>query len=176
MALFGKRQVDAQVSAMTWSRVVQLERQEWVRKRGSWVPSDETRNVEKHSETYWDTVTDMTPGAPDANGIPGLSVSSTRTELRTRFYYTYEALEWHKGRTLRASGTSPSGVAWPEYTLESGEQVRDRKERYEATFTTADKRYEASLTEQEWRGLEPGLACHLSLGLFGGVKKVTRAR
>ena len=50
MGLFGKRQVDAQVCAMTWSRVVQLERQEWVRKRGSWVPSDETRNVEKQRD------------------------------------------------------------------------------------------------------------------------------
>ena len=176
MGLFGKRQVDAQVCAMTWSRVVQLERQEWVRRRGSWVPSDETRNVEKHSETYWDTVADMTPGAPDANGIPGPSVSSTRTELRTRVYFTYELREWHKGRTLRASGAGPSDVAWPEYTLEAGERVRGEKESYEVTFTTADKRYEASLTEQEWRGLEPGLACRLSLGLLGGVKKVTQAR
>jgi hypothetical protein len=118
----------------------------------------------------------MTPGIPDANGIPGSNVSSTRTELRTRFYYTYESLEWYKGRTLHASGTGPGDVAWPEYTLESGEQVRDRKESYEATFTTADKRYEATLTEQEWRGLAPGLACQLSLGLLGGVKKVTQAR
>lgn len=176
MALFGKRQVDAQVSAMTWSRVVQLERQEWVRKRGSWAPSEGTRNVEQHTETYWDTVTDMTPGMPDANGIPGPPASSTRTELRTRFYYTYESLEWHKGRTLHSLGTGPSDVACPEYTLEPGERVRDLKETYEVTFTTADKRYEASLTEQVWRGLEPGLTCHLSLGLLGGVKKVTQAR
>ena len=118
----------------------------------------------------------MTPGAPDANGIPGPSVSSTRTELRTRVYFTYELREWHKGRTLRASGAGPSDVAWPEYTLEAGERVRGEKESYEVTFTTADKRYEASLTEQEWRGLEPGLACRLSLGLLGGVKKVTQAR
>ena len=161
---------------MTWTRLVQLERQEWVSKRGSWAPFDETRNVKQHTETYWENVTDMTPGAPDMNGIPGPSVATPRMELRTRSYYTYEALEWHKGRTLRAWGTSPGDVAWPEYTLESGERVRDLKESYEVTFTTADKRYEASLTEQEWRGLEPGLACHLSLGLFGGVKKVAQAR
>jgi len=51
------------------------------------------------------------------NVIPGPSTSSTRMELRTRFYYTYETLEWHKGRALHASGTGPSDVAWPEYTL-----------------------------------------------------------
>lgn len=107
MALFGKRQVDAQVSDMTWSRLVQLERQQWVRKRGSWAPSEGTRNVEKHTETYWDTVTDMS---------------------------------------------------------------------YAVTFTAADKQYGAKLPGQEWRGLEPGLTRHLSLGLLGGVKKVTHAR
>ena len=54
MALFGKRQVDAQVGTMTWTRLVQLERQEWVSKRGNgWVPFDETRNVKQHTETYW---------------------------------------------------------------------------------------------------------------------------
>jgi hypothetical protein len=52
MALFGKRQVNAQVSAMKWSRVVQLEHQEWVRRRGDWAPSEGTRNVERHTETY----------------------------------------------------------------------------------------------------------------------------
>lgn len=175
MALFRKRQVEAQVSAMTWSRVVQLERQEWVSRRGSWAPSGETRNVERHTETYWETVTDMTPGAPDANGVPGPSASSTRMELRTRAYYTYEALEWHKGRTLRASGLGPGDVAWPEYTPEPGERVRELKETYQVTFTAVDKQYVTKLSEQEWRGLEPGLTCHLSLGLLGGVKKVTHA-
>ena len=176
MGLFGKRQVDAQVSDMTWSRVVQLERRQWVRKRGSWAPSEGTRNVEKHAETYWDTVTDMTPGAPSVDGIPGPATPSTRMELRTRFYYTYESLEWRKGRTLRASGTGPSGVAWPHYTPEPEERVRDQDETYAVTFTTADKQYEAKLPEQEWRRLERGLTCHLSLGLLGGVKRVTQAR
>jgi hypothetical protein len=85
-------------------------------------------------------------------------------------------LEWRKGRTLRAAGTGPSGVAWPDYTLEPEERIRDEEETYAVTFTAADKRYEASLPEQEWRCLELGLTCHLSLGLLGGVKKVTHTR
>ena len=57
MPLFGKRQVQARVTGVAWSRVVQLERQEWVAKRSSWVPSDDVRNVEEHTESYWETVT-----------------------------------------------------------------------------------------------------------------------
>ena len=53
MALFGRRQADAQVTSLTWTRIVQLERQQWVSKRGSRVPSEGTRNVKKHTQTYW---------------------------------------------------------------------------------------------------------------------------
>lgn len=156
---------------MTWSRLVQLEQQEWVHKRGSWVPPYDTRNVEKHTETYWQTVTDMTPGTPNANGIPGPGTPSTRMELQTRVYYTYELMEWHKGRTLQASGSGSHEVAWPEYTLQPKERVGNQKETYEVTFTGADKQYKTSLPEQEWRGLELGLTCRLSFGIFGGIKK-----
>jgi hypothetical protein len=172
MAHFGKRLVEARVTGMAWSRVVQLERQEWVPKRASWVPSDDVRNVEKHQESYWAPVTDMQPGMPDANGIPGPTVSSTRTELRFRVYYTYEALEWHKGAALRAWGASQDGVAWPAYELGPKDRVRNKEETYTATFSAGDKSYEATLPEQEWRALQQGASCHLTLGLFGGVRKV----
>jgi len=197
MPLFGKRQVQARVTGVAWSRVVQLERQQWVAKRSSWVPSDDVRNVERHTESYWETVTDMQPGmpgttgfpgtpgmpgtggipgAPNASGLPGTPTPSTHVEPRTRVYYTYEALEWHKGGELRSWGTSQDGVAWPAYELEPGERVRGKKESYSATFTAGDKSYEETLTEQEWRALAPGGSCQLTLGLLGGVKKVTPAR
>jgi len=175
MPLFGKRQVQAQVTGVAWSRVVQLERREWVAKRSSWVPSDDVRNVEKHNESYLATVTDTQPGVPDANGIPGPPTISTRMEPRFRTYYTFEALEWHKGAALRAAGTSQDGVAWPAYELGPGERVREKKESYSATFTAGDKSYKTTLPEQEWRALEPGGNCQLSLGLFGGLKKVAPA-
>ena len=175
MPLFGKRQVQAQVTGVAWSRVVQLERQEWVAKRASWTPSDGVRNVEKHTESYLATVTDTTPGPPDANGMPGPPTTSTRLEPRFRTYYTYEQLEWHKGAELRAGGTGQDGVAWPAYELGPGERVRSEQETYTATFTDGDKSYEATLPEQEWRTLEPGIRCRLTRGLFGGVKAVTPA-
>src|ERR1700722_238686 len=126
MPLFGKRQVQARVTGVAWSRAVQLERQQWVANRSSWVPSDDVRNVEKHTESYWETVTEMQPGmpgaagfpgTPGAGGFPGTPTPSTHVEPRTRVYYTYEALEWHKGAALRAWGTSQDGVAWPAYEL-----------------------------------------------------------
>jgi hypothetical protein len=175
MPIFGKRRVEARVTGVTWSRVVQLERQEWVAKRASRVPSDDVRNVKKHSESYLATVTDTQPGPPGADGIPGPPTMSTRMEPRTRTYFTYEALEWHKSAAPQASGTSQDGVAWPAYELGPGERIRSKKETYTATFSAGDKSYEVTLPEQEWRALEPGGSCQLTLGLFGRVKTVTPA-
>jgi hypothetical protein len=105
-------------------------------------------------------------------GMPGPSTPTTRQELQFRDYYTYEELEWRKGRSLTAGGTDPSAVTWPDYALDPGERVRDKRESYQAAFAAGDKGYEADLPEQEWRILEPGGSCILTLGLFGGVKKV----
>ena len=186
MPLFGKRQVEARVTAVAWSRVIQLEQQEWVAKRSGWVPSDDVRNVKQHTETYWASPTDpvgmpgMTGipgpnGQPGPGGGPGSTVSPTRTELRTQVYYTYEILEWHKGRSFQATGTGTGDVHWPQYTPEPRERVRDKKETYSATFESADKQYDVTLPESEWRALETGGGYRLILGLFGGVKNVTPA-
>jgi hypothetical protein len=112
---------------------------------------------------------------PGAGGFPGTPTPATHVEPRTRVYFTYEALEWHKGAALRSWGTSQDGVAWPDCELEAGVRVGDKKESYSATFTAGDKSYEVTLPEQEWRALTPGGNCQLSLGLLGGVKKVTPA-
>ncbi len=173
MPLFGRRPVDAVVTGVAWSRVVRLERQEWVAKRSSWTPSDDVRNVKKHTESYLATVTDTQPGMPDANGIPGPPTTTTRMEPRVRIYYTYEQLEWHKGAELKAWGTGQDGVTWPKYELGPRERVRDKEETYTATFAAGDKTYEAELPEREWRALEPGVSCRLTRGLFGGVKTAT---
>jgi hypothetical protein len=177
MALFRGRSVDALVTAVRWSRTVQLERLEWVAKRRDWGPPEGARNVKQHTETYWASPTDpVSPSAPTMTGGPGAGVSPTRTELRTRVYYTYEAQVWHKGRSLQASGYGGSDAKWPDYTLQPGERVRDRRETYSVTFTAGDKQYEKEFPEQEWHAFAPGDACHLSLGLLGGVKNATPVR
>jgi hypothetical protein len=173
MALFGRRQVDARVTSLTWTRFVQLERQQWVSKRGSRVPSEGTRNVKKHVKTYWAAPND--PPATASTAVLSSSASATRTQLRTLVYYTYQALEWRTGRALNTSGSGRDDVAWPEVTLESGERIRDKKETYTVTFAAGDKIYQTTLPEQEWRALRPGGSCQLTLGMFGRVKKVTPA-
>ena len=202
MPLFGRRQVRARVTGLTWSRVVQLERQAWVAQRSSWDPAllSDVRNVHKHTETRMEMVTDMNPGMPGGAGFPGQqmpgagglpgqqmpgmpgagggfgqSAPSMRMEPRTHYYYTYEALEWQRGAELRAWGTSQDGVAWPAHDLAPGERVGSRTESYSATFSAGDKQYEMSLSEAEWRALNQGGSCTLTLGLLGGVKKATRA-
>jgi hypothetical protein len=199
MPLFGKRPVQARVTGLTWSRVVRLERQQWVAKRSEWDPAfrSDVRNVHKHTETRMEMVDPAMPGAaglpgqqmPGAGGFPGQqmpgmpgagggfgqSTPAMRMEPQTHYYYTFEELEWQRGAELRAWGTSQDGVAWPAYETRPGERVGEEKETYSATFTAGDKQYEMSLPEAEWRALDQGGRCQLTLGLFGGVKKVTPA-
>jgi hypothetical protein len=172
MALFGGRAVTATVVTVAWSRVISLESQRWVPKRSPRPPdSPNARNVQKHAGHRYQQVTD---GAPRSVGItlPGTDNGSFRTDIRSEVYYTYEVLEWGQGRSLTASGDDPSAVRWPDDPLGAGERVKSRHEEYSATFEAAGKRYETSLPEQEWRSLERGSSCTLSLGLMGGVKRV----
>ncbi len=96
-------------------------------------------------------------------------------ELRTRNYYTYEALEWHSSAAPQASGTNQDGVASPASSSDRASVSAAGQETYSASFTAGDKSYKATLPEQEWRALAPGASCHLTLGLLGGVKKVAPA-
>lgn len=173
MALFGRRQVSAQVTGMTWHRVVQMERQQWESRRGTYVPStSETRNVEHHTEQFLATVTNVMAAQTDPGGNPVSPASKPRQELQTRAYVTYEELVWRKGRTLTAKGSDPGEVFWPDDAPQPGERVRSRKESYQVTFAADGKSHETSLPEREWRALHPGGHYQLTLGLLGGVKKV----
>ena len=172
MALF-RRHIDAEATAFAWTRTVDMEQQQWVGKRSERQPGGEARNVQRHQETYWETVTDSQPGPPNADGTPGPQQSMIRQEMRTRTIYTYEALEWREGRTLTASGAGRKHVWWPEYTLAPGERVRGKAEAYSVTFTASAKQYETTLDETQWRALALGTTYRHSLGLLGLVRKVT---
>jgi len=174
MALF-RRHIDAEATALAWTRTVDMEQQQWVSKRSGWQPSGETRNVQRHRENYWETVTDWQPGPPGADGMPGPQQSITRQELRTRTFYTYEALEWCEGRSLTASGADRNDVRWPDYELAPGERIGRKAETYSVTFTGPAKQYETTLDETQWRALSLGTTYRLSLGLLGGVRQVTPA-
>jgi hypothetical protein len=172
MALF-RRHVDAEATAFAWTKTVVMEQQEWVGKRSGWQPNGETRNVQRHEESIWESVTDWQPGPPNADGTPGPQQPMIRQELRRHTYYTYEELEWPKGRTLTASGADQNEVRWPDYTLALGERVRGKAETYSVTFTASAKQYETTTDEAQWRTLALGTTYRLSLGLLGGVRAVT---
>jgi len=175
MALF-RRHIEAEATALAWTRIVNIEQQEWVSKRSEWRPGGETRNVKRHEEHYWETVTDWQTGPSNADGTPGPQQPVTRQEWRTRTFYTYEALEWHESRSLTASGADRDHVRWPEYALAQGERVRSQVETYSVTFTGPAKRYETTLDEAQWRALTIGATYRLGLGLLGGVREVTPAQ
>jgi hypothetical protein len=172
---FLRRHVDAEATAFAWTRTIDLEQQQWVSKRSQWKPGGETRNVERHQESRWETVTEWEPGPPGADGMPGPQRPVTRQELKTRTFYTYEALEWLQSRSLIASGADRGDVRWPEYALEPGERIRTKTETYTVTFTGPAKKYETTLDETQWRALALGTTYRLSLGLLGRVREVTPA-
>lgn len=172
MALF-RRHIDAEATAFAWTRIVEMDQQQWVGKRSGRQPSGETRNVQRHRENYWETVTEWQPGPSNADGTPGPQQPLTRQELRTRTVYTYEALEWRAGRTVTASGAERDNVRWPEYTLAPGERVRRKAETYAVTFAASAKQYEKTLDEAQWRALTLGATYRLGLGLLRGVREVT---
>ena len=181
MALF-RRHIDAEATALAWIRTVNIEQQQWVSKRSERQPNEEIRNVERHQEIYWETVTDWLPGPPNADGTPGPQQPMTRQEMQTRTFYTFEELEWREGRTLTASGADVTDVHWPEYTLAPGERLRGKAETYSGTFTAPakeakeakePKQYAATLDEAQWRTLALGTTYRLRLGLLGGVHEVT---
>lgn len=177
MALF-RHHIEAEATALAWTRTVDTEQRQWVARRSEWKPAGEARDVQRHEESHWETVTNWQPGLPNAGGTPGLQQPGlqqpvTRQELRTRTYYTYEALEWREGRTLTASGAGQDDVRWPEYTLAPDERLRDESQAYSATFTAPDKQYEATLDEPQWRALTLGATYRLGLGLLGHVHEVT---
>jgi hypothetical protein len=175
MGLF-RRHIEAEAAALAWTRTVDLEQQEWVSKRSDWGrPGGETRNVQRHEESRWETVTDWEPGPPGADGMPGPQQAVTRQELKEYTFYTYEALEWRQSRTLTASGADRSDVRWPEYVLAPGERVGRQAETYSVTFTGPSKQYQTTLDEAQWRALSLGTTYRLSLGLLGAVRDVTPA-
>ena len=171
MALF-RRHIEAEATAFAWTRTVDTEQQQWVSKRSGWQPSGEIRNVQRHQETHWETVTDWRPGPPGADGMPGPQQPVTRQEQRTRTFYTYEALEWCQGRTLTASGADRNDVYWPEYSLAPGERIRGKAETYSATFTAPARQYQTTLDEAQWRTFTLGTTYRLRLGPLGGVHEV----
>ena len=181
MTLFG-RLVEARVTAVNWTRTTQLERRAWVARRGTRLPPDEARHVQKHMEEYWPARDDplsrgnFLPGRPGEPAVPWSYPPHRPAEPRIRVYYTYEVQEWRNSRLLRASGDRPGDVRWPEYAPEPGERVRHQVETYMVTFAAAGKRYDKSLPELEWQAFAPGDACRLTLGLLGGVKKAVPAR
>jgi hypothetical protein len=167
MALFGRHEVSATVTAAAWSRTVVLVSQRWVSKRSVSPPRDGVRNVRKQTTAI--VLENLPPGA----GIPGPTVAGQPTQVRPQNYYTYEAVEWGAGRTLAASGTDPADVRWPEEALTAGERVKSRSESYTLALDADGRQYEATVPEQQWRALPVGSAVRVTLGLRGNVKSVT---
>jgi hypothetical protein len=169
MALFRKH-ADGVLTSVSWERSIDMEHQEWVSRKTEAQPdlegNDEIRNARQEKEDHW------------------VMAGDEEMERRTRWVWKYEQLEWHSGRTVKASGTSQADVHWPSYELEERERAGERHETYVGVFEVPrggpgsgkpDRTREGKFDEATWRSLRIGARYHLEVGVLGGVKAVDPA-
>jgi hypothetical protein len=174
------RQVDAVVTALSWSRTITVEQGRWEHRRTPWKPTrDQTvRDVRTVHVTEADVVGQQGgAGRPwGTEGVGGVDRHS-REVFERHTYFEYEELRWHKYRSFTVRGDGPASLRWPEPGLTPGQRVSARREAYRATFAPGPDggdEFTAEIGEQAFRDLAVGRRCRLKLGaLNGDVRQVT---
>jgi hypothetical protein len=164
MALL-RRNIDAKAIAFAWTRIIEIAQLQWVPKTSMAMPRGEIRNLQYRELSIPQMVTELSP--------PDYKRPTTRWVQKSYTQYTYEVLEWCKGRTVTASGADQDDVHWPDCTLASGEEPWGKDENYSVTFATPTKQYETTLDEAQWRTLTLGTTYRLSISRLGRVREVT---
>jgi hypothetical protein len=172
------RHIQATVIALNWRRTVVIERGVWESRSTLWKPhADNVRNLRAVNSNEPEMVGGQT--WTDMPGVPGAVGGRESHEVLSRHtHFEYEELNWHKDRLFTAKGDSPDDLCWPEYTLEPNQQVCERREHYQATFSAdADGRESTTeFDEATWRTLKVGRKYRLEVGAFSDeVKQVTPA-
>jgi hypothetical protein len=169
------RQVDAVVAALSWRRTVVVEQGRWRSRRTAWKPAH--GHIVRNLRAVQKLEPDIEIEAGMRRAGASMPASKSHEVLAKHTIFEYEEFEWRKFRTFSAKGDGPSGVAWPEHTLEADQRITERRETYHATFTVKGGDGDEYLTELDqatWRRLRIGRRCRLKIGAFDGeVKQVT---
>jgi len=181
-ALTYSKQVNAEVTGLTWTRVVELEEFRQVRDE-AWeedVPRDaygvschrEQRGTRKVAAGSHEECTDVDKGDGSFE-----RQCRTVTDYRDEPVYddrcTYTVDRWVPGRSVEASGSEASSLAWPQFSLAGGtygkERERGRREVYTIVFRDADgEEHSCDVTEQSvWEQYAVGVEVAVEVGLTG---------
>jgi hypothetical protein len=161
----------ASITGFSWERSIDIYNEHWVQRSSYWPPPAESRN--HHSKTVHTTRT-VTRLVPTTEYISGKwqTVYKPRTDWgvpETKTLHTYEVPKRRYSHTVRESGASRDGVAWPKATGHVGA----RKQRYTVEFVGLDgKHHTTNVSEKRWRTLDEDTAYLLSVTWYGSVLRI----
>jgi len=164
----------ASITGFSWERSVDIYDERWVRRSSYSAPPAESRN--QRSETVR-TTRPVTRSEMRTEYVFGKHqtrwVHRTEWTTDTRTLHTYDVPKRRYSHTLRESGSSRDGVAWPQAIGHIGAQ----KERYTVEFVGLDgRRHTRNVGEKRWRALDEGGAYLLSVTWYGFVLRIRTER
>ena len=168
------RNVDARVTALSWTRTVVIEQGRWESRRTAWKPhGDNVRNL----RTVKVREPDIVGGAGMRRAGASMPKGTAHEVMTEHTSFEYEEFGWHKYRSFSAKGDGTADVRWPEHALEPDQRISERRATYRARFSVSadgEGEYAAELDEATWRKLRVGRRCRLKVGaLSDEVKQVT---
>lgn len=138
--LLRPRGIEVEISAKTWRREVEIERQ----------------------------VLEM--GSERCEQMPAGAQLQERRLHEGQAHCRFVAPAWRKGRTAVAEGTGAEPPRWPSLTLQPGERAGRRRSVQELALRDADgRRWSCRLREADWTAWPLGARTRLDVHRFSGV-------
>ncbi len=162
------------ITGFSWERSIDIYHERWVERSSYSRPPAESRNHRSKTVhtirevTRWETKLEYMFGEWRTQRVPRMEWVR---EIRT--LHTYDVPKRRYSHTVRESGASRDGVAWPEATGHVGA----RKERYTVEFVGLDgRRHTRNVGEERWRALGEDTAYLLSITWYGFVLRIRTER
>lgn len=160
----------ASITGFSWERSIDIYHEHWVQRSSYGAPPAESRN---HRSKTVCTTRPVDRSEMKTEYMFG--ELRTRWEHRTEWVpetqtlHTYEVPKRRYSHTVRESGASRDGVAWPKATGHVGA----RKQRYTVEFVGLDgKHHTTNVSEKRWRALDEDAAYLLSVTWYGFVLRI----
>jgi hypothetical protein len=131
-----------------WKRSMQVGRSHWDKRESPRKPRGEVRKV-----------VDLNAGDPEKKPL-----------------WAYEERVWEGLHWIHADGHDQQYLHWPEDKKKQGEEVKNRRKLYQASFSADGAgRYAKSLSQRRWERLQQNKKYRLGLNALGSVRTVKPA-
>ncbi len=139
------KQVEVVLVDLYWKRSMQAGMSHWEKRESPQKPRGEVRKV----------------------------VNLNAADPEKKPMWAFEERMWEGLHWIRAEGHDRRFPHWPDDKVREGEEVKGRRELYQATFMAHGAgRYAKSLSQRRWESLQKDKKYRLGLNTFGGVRTV----